>query len=237
MSDAPDPEHTSELRSFGRRRGRKPSTRQAQLLAERLPELSIPLTREAPRPLARLFEHGAVADVWLEIGFGGGEHLVHQARSHADVGLIGSEPFEDGVIKVLSDVEAHGITNIRLHADDARPLLRWLPEGSLGRVFILFPDPWPKRRHAKRRLVAPATLALIVRAVRIGGELRVATDIGAYARSTLLAVAATPGLVWTARGPADWRQRPPDAIATRYEAKALAAGRTCTYLRFRRIAV
>ncbi len=174
------------------------------------------------------------APLWLEIGFGGAEHLIWQAEHHPEVRIIGCEPFEEGVVKALSAISGRDLANVRLHSDDARPLVRCLPSGSLSRVFILFPDPWPKKRHAKRRLVTPATLADLVRVMRPGAELRIGTDIGAYARSVLLAVAATPGLAWTATCAADWRVRPDDWPQTRYEAKAVREGRRCYYLRFER---
>ena len=120
--------------------------------------------------------------MWLEIGFGGGEHLIWQAKANAQVGLIGCEPFRDGIVKALGAIEAEKIGNVRLHAEDARPVLRWLPKASIGRTFILFPDPWPKKRHHKRRLVSEATLAQLARVMRPGAELRIATDIGDYAR-------------------------------------------------------
>jgi len=145
-----------DLRSYGRRHGRKLSMRQEQLWEAVLPRVAI--------DLAKPFEPGA-REVWLEVGFGGGEHLVWQAERNPDVLLIGAEPFRDGVIKVLDRIEAQGLGNIRLYADDVRALLRWLPEGSLARVFILFPDPWPKKRHVKRRLVAGPLLSLLCRAM------------------------------------------------------------------------
>ena len=175
-----------------------------------------------------------VDDVWLEIGFGGAEHLLWQARANPHVGLIGCEPFEDGVVKALSAIERDKLANIRLHADDARPLLRWLPDASIARAFILFPDPWPKKRHRKRRLVSPATLADLARVMRSGGELRIATDIGEYAGWILLAVRQQRSFRWTAQGPRDWRARGPDWPPTRYEQKALGEGRRCCYFRFQR---
>lgn len=225
-----------ELRSFGRRRGRKLSPRQDRLMHDLLPRLSIDPRAPPPASLARIFA-GAVEDVWLEIGFGGGEHLLWQAGAKPGVGMIGCEPFLDGVVKVLSAIDAAaatppGLRNVRLLADDARPLLRWLPERSIGRAFILFPDPWPKARHQKRRLVSVATLAGLARVLRPGAELRLATDIGDYARAMLLAVRQEGSFDWTARTASDWRHRPADWPATRYEAKAIAAGRLCSYLRF-----
>lgn len=176
----------------------------------------------------------AASKVWLEIGFGGGEHLIWQATRNPDVGLIGCEPFEDGVVKVLNAVDAEGLANVRIHADDGRPLLRLLPEAGVDRAFVLFPDPWPKKRHRKRRLVSSETVAELARILREGGELRIATDIGEYACAILQAVLGHGGFGWTAMGPDDWRNRPPDWPPTRYEAKALREGRRCYYFSFRR---
>lgn len=222
-----------ELRSYGRRRGRKPSPRQATLWSEVYPRYALPLERPAPDPLTGLFD-GAVADVWLEIGFGGGEHLIWQAKANLNVGLIGCEPFQDGVVKALAAIETEGIGNVRLHGDDARPVLRWLPEGSIGRAFILFPDPWPKKRHHKRRLVSETTLAELARVMRPGAELRIATDIAEYARWILEAVTREGSFAWTAACAGDWHERGLDWPPTRYEQKALRDGRRCSYFRFRR---
>jgi tRNA (guanine-N7-)-methyltransferase len=176
----------------------------------------------------------SASEVWLEIGFGGGEHLIWQATHNPNVGLIGCEPFEDGVVKVLSTVDAEPLANIRVHADDGRPLLRLLPDASIARAFILFPDPWPKRRHHKRRLVSSETVAELARIVRADGELRVATDIGEYACAILQAVLGHGSFGWMAAGPEDWRNRVTDWPQTRYEAKALREGRRCYYFRFGR---
>ncbi len=224
---------TSEIRSFGRRRGRKLSARQERLLADLLPKVAVDPARPPFSDLRELFEP-ALSAVWLEIGFGGAEHLLWQARTHPDVGLIGCEPFEEGVVKALTTIDEEGLCNIRLLEDDVRPLLRWLPERSLSRVFILFPDPWPKKRHQKRRLFSPDLLRLLARVMVPGAELRLATDIGDYARTALLAVQGTPEFRWTAEGPADWCVRPADWPATRYEAKAGREGRRCYFFRFLR---
>jgi len=222
-----------DLRSYGRRRGRRPSARQAALWQETLPRLALDLA-QAPGDLAALFA-APVADIWLEIGFGGAEHLLWQAAHHAGVGLIGCEPFQDGVVKVLRAIAEQAIGNIRLHADDARAVLRWLPDASIGRAFILFPDPWPKARHQKRRIVSEATLEDLARAMRPAAELRIATDIGDYAAWILRAVRRQAGFRWTAEGPSDWRTRGADWPPTRYEQKALAEGRRCYYFRFQRL--
>jgi tRNA (guanine-N7-)-methyltransferase len=252
QDDAADGDQDQDLRSYGRRRGRKLSPRQRHLMTDLLARVTVPV--DMLPDLVRLFAspvpvggpgagqgpkvHAPVADeqlkahqVWLEIGFGGGEHLLWQAAHHPDVGLIGAEPFEEGVVKVLDAIDRGAAPNVRLLADDARALLRWLPPASISRVFILFPDPWPKRRHVKRRLVNAQLLALLARVMRPGAELRLATDIGDYARTMLMALQATDAFVWTARQPEDWRVRPADWPATRYEAKALREGRRCAFLR------
>ena len=239
ISDETLPEEAAgevyELRSFGRRRGRKLSPRQQGLADGLLRSISVDLAAPAPQPLEALFAK-PVTETWLEIGFGGGEHLLWQARANPGVGFIGCEPFLDGVVKVVSAIDeaAAGLDNIRLHPDDARPLLRWLPDASIARAFILFPDPWPKARHQKRRLVSEATLRELARVMVRGGELRLGTDIADYARWMLIALAREGSFAWTARGPQDWRVRPVDWPQTRYEAKAVAAGRRCNYFRLLR---
>ncbi len=223
----------TELRSYGRRRGRKLSPRQERLMHELLPRISPPLTAPPLTVFASLFGD-PVRDVWLEIGFGGGEHLLWQARRYPDVGIIGAEPFEDGVVKVLSAVADEQLRNVRVHADDARALLRWLPPGSVGRVFILFPDPWPKRRHTKRRLVNAHLLEMLARVMRPGAELRIGTDIGDYVRTIFMAFRRSDDFAWLADRPADWRERPTDWPPTRYEQKAEREGRRRYYFRFHR---
>ena len=148
--------------------------------------------------------------------------------------MIGCEPFQDGVVKVLRAIDEDAIANIRLYADDARAVLRWLPDAGIGRAFVLFPDPWPKKRHQKRRLVSAATLRELARVMRPGAELRLATDIDDYARWMLLAVRAEGSFAWQPAGPADWRQRPGDWPETRYEQKAAREGRRRYYFRLLR---
>lgn len=222
-----------ELRSYGRRRGRKLSPRQERLMREVLPRVSPPLATESPATAHNLFAR-SVREVWLEIGFGGGEHLLWQARHNPDVGIIGAEPFEDGVVKVLTAIEDERLGNVLVHADDARALLRWLPDASISRAFVLFPDPWPKRRHLKRRLVNAHFLGLLAHVMRPDGELRIGTDIGDYARTILMSFQQSGAFEWRARSPADWRVRPTDWPSTRYEEKAIREGRRCYYLCFRR---
>ena len=220
------------LRSYGRRRGRRPSARQADLLARLLPRVAVSLDRPAPTGLADLFD-AAVEDVWLEVGFGAGEHLLWQARHRPNVGIIGCEPFRDGIIKVLAAIDAEGLGNLRLYADDARPLFAWLPQSAIARVFVLFPDPWPKKRHHKRRLLSTATFALFAHILRPAGQVRIATDDAAYAAAILEAM-RRQGDFAEVSGSTGQAQRPDDWPATRYEEKARRAGRACRLISLRR---
>ena len=218
---------------YGRRKGHRLRPGRQRLLDQALPQLQVSLPDAGSLDPARLFAHRP-GRIWLEIGFGGGEHLAAQAAAHPEAGLIGCEPFIGGVARLLSLLQAHGLSNVRLFTDDARLLMQALPRGCLERIFVLFPDPWPKTRHHKRRIVSAAIAHEFARLLQPGGELRLATDDMGYARAMLLALRGHPGLQWQASRPKDWRQRPPDWPMTRYESKALAAGRTCVYLRFRR---
>src|SRR5437764_13422899 len=218
---------------YGRRRARPLRPGQRRLREELLPRLAIGLPAAGPLDHRSLFPM-PVRDVWLEIGFGAGEHLAEQAEHHPEIGFIGCEVFEDGIVRLLGEVARRGLGNIRMFTDDARLLLAALPPGSIGRIFILFPDPWPKRRHHKRRLVAPATFDLLAAAMSDGAELRLATDDRDYLAWMLEHATAHPDFVWLARRAADWRERPEDWPATRYEAKARAAERTPAFLRFTR---
>ena len=226
-----DAEHQQELRSFGRRRCRKLSARQQHLLDTVLPRVTLSINEPVPAATAELFAVPTTR-TWLEIGFGGGEHLIWQADAHPDVGLIGCEVFEDGVVKALSAIEQRGLANVRLSTDDARELLRHLPDASLDRVFVLFPDPWPKKRHVKRRLVNRGLFDQLARLMRPGAELRIGTDIADYLRTMLLAARGRADFAWQVQGPQDWRLRPADWPQTRYEAKAIREGRRCYFLRF-----
>lgn len=205
-------------------------------MAERLPSLRVPLDTPAPSDIRTLFTPAATS-LWLEIGFGGGEHLVTQAQSNPEVGIIGCEPFLNGVAKVLGEIDRNGLDNIRLHDHDARQVVDWLPDHQVDRCFILFPDPWPKRRHAKRRLVAPEFLGELARVMKPGAELRFATDIADYVRTGLHAVLNCGHFEWPVQTAADWRVRPEDWPATRYEAKAEREGRQRYYFSFRRNAM
>ena len=227
------PTGTAPRLIYGRRQGHRLRPGRRRLLAERLPALELHLPAAGQIDPATLFPGGR-RPLWLEIGFGAGEHLAAQAAAHPEIGLIGCEPYVAGVASLVARAERDGLANLRVVVDDARLLLRALPERCLERIFVLFPDPWPKTRHHKRRIVNPATVAEFARLLAPGGELRLATDDMGYARAMLLALGGQPGLIWLAERPADWRVRPGDAPPTRYEQKALAAGRACVYLRHRR---
>jgi tRNA (guanine-N7-)-methyltransferase len=218
---------------YGRRRSQRLRPGRQRLLAERLPEVALAVPESGRIDPATLFADRR--PLWLEIGFGGGEHLAAQAAAHPDRGLIGCEPFISGVARLLALAEVLALTNLRIVVDDARLLLDALPDGCLERIFVLFPDPWPKARHHKRRLVNAATAAQFARLLLPGGELRLATDDMGYARAMLLALLPVGELAWQARGPSDWRARPADWPATRYEDKAREAGRGCVFLCFRRL--
>lgn len=216
---------------YGRRHGKPLRPGQRRLLAELLPRLAIPGVAPAENSARRPLDAAALFPddrrLWLEIGFGAGEHLAHQAAAHPELGLIGSEPFVNGVAALLAHVERLGLANVRLHPGDARDLIELLPPASLDRVFLLYPDPWPKARHHRRRFVNPDNLALLHPAMAPGAELRFATDVADYADHALEAVATFGGFRTEAPdGP--W----PGWPGTRYEAKALRAGRRPHYLTF-----
>ncbi len=187
-----------------------------------------------PQALFLPLPSGRPREIWLEIGFGGGEHMMAVARAHPAVGIIGCEAFINGVVMLLARIERAGVANLAIHPGDARDLMDVLPDGSVAQVFLLYPDPWPKRRHHKRRFISPANLDQLARIVAEGGLLRVATDIPDYVRHTLEAVARDGRFAWTAERAADWRNAWPGWPSTRYEAKALREGRQPHYLVFRR---
>ena len=205
------------LRSFGRIKARPIKPRQARLVETLLPrvalDLSEPLDPKSLMPEAR--------EVWLEIGFGGGEHLAEQAGRHRDTLLLGAEPFLNGAASALRHLDELGLSNVRLHVGDARDLLAALPDASLQRLFILFPDPWPKTRHHKRRLIQPAVVEELTRVLAPAGRLRFATDWADYADWALERLRADGRLRWTATRADDWRVAPADHVPTRYQAKRL----------------
>ena len=218
---------------FGRRKGHRLRPHQAGLIETLLPRLALDLATRAPADLARLFPT-AVEEVRLEIGFGGGEYLTSTAAARPHVGFIGCEPFINGMAKALAAIEERGLANIRLHFGDALAALDWLPTASLAGIDLVYPDPWPKRRHWKRRFIQENTIADLARLVRPGGEFRFVTDIPDYAAWTLARFARSRDFTWTAERASDWRQPWPGFVATRYEAKATREGRVPCYLTFRR---
>ncbi len=218
---------------YGRRRGRPLHPSQQIAINETLPRLAFGLPAAGELDPRSLFARPPGA-VWLEIGFGGGEHLAVLAERHRDIGFIGCDVFENGIAKLLAEVERRHLGNVRLLIDDARLLVAALPASSIARVFILFPDPWPKERHKKRRIVSLETLDALARVMTDGAELRLATDDPDYFAVMLERVTGHHAFEWLARRPADWRERPPDWPATRYEEKARAAGRAPGFLLARR---
>jgi len=198
-----------------------------------LPRLALDLSHPAPAQLDGLFADPAVP-VRLEIGFGGGEHLAAEAQAFPDIGFIGCEPYVNGMAKILAQIEAHNIGNIRLFAGDAAELLAWAPPRSLARLDLIHPDPWPKRRHWKRRFVQDATVTAMARVIRPGGEFRFVSDIDDYCAWTLSHLARSPDFVWLAERAADWQQPWDGYTMTRYGRKAEREGRVAAYLRFRR---
>ena len=272
---------------FGRCKGKKLRPHQALLLDTLLPKLAIDLSAPAPIDLSSLFP-AAADDVRLEIGFGGGEHLILEAERHPGTGFIGVEPFTNGMAKALAAIAARNLGNIRLHHGDATDVLSWLPRAGLACVDLIYPDPWPKRRHWKRRFIQPASIAELVRVLKPGGEFRFVTDIADYAAWTLARVdliypdpwpkrrhwkrrfiqaasitelarvlkpggefrfvtdiadyaawtlarvLRSPGFIWRAERAADWKLPWPGFSETRYEAKAKRVGRLPCYLVFKR---
>ncbi|WP_297297230.1 tRNA (guanosine(46)-N7)-methyltransferase TrmB [uncultured Methylovirgula sp.] len=223
-------EHAPAARLYGRRKGKKLSAHQQSLLETLLPRLAL----DPARPIADaagLFPH-ASEQVWLEIGFGGGEHLAAEAAAHSDQGFIGCEFFENGVVKALSLIAEQDLDNIRLYQGDARLIIDALPARSLAGAYLLYPDPWPKRRQRKRRFLSGDMLKRLARIVRAGGEIRFATDIDDNAAWTLARALDSSDFEWQAKTARDWREPWAGWASTRYEAKALAAGRKPVYLTF-----
>jgi tRNA (guanine-N7-)-methyltransferase len=217
---------------FGRRKGHRLRPRQAALLQTLLPRLALDLA--VPMSELRSLFPEPIDTVRLEIGFGGGEHLVSEARAHPCTGFIGVEPFLNGMAKALAAIAAEQLSNIRLHHGDATDVLAAMPPRSLARIDLIYPDPWPKRRHWKRRFVQDHNIAAIARVLYPGGEFRFATDVPDYAAWTLKHLLRSRHFVWIAERADDWRQAWPGFPGTRYEAKAKRAGRVPCYLIFRR---
>ena len=210
-------DHPKGKRLFGRSQGKTLSGRQQRAVDESLPRLSWP--DEGPvDPRALLPDYDRHV---LEIGFGGAEHLIGQAARAPETGFIGIEPFLNGVAKALTGIEEHGLTNVRVKREDARDEMARMPDASFDQIFLLFPDPWPKARHAKRRFVQAETANELARLLKPGGRLRVATDVRSYADHAFPLLEAHPDLTWTAEQASDWRNNPTDHIVTRYQTKQL----------------
>lgn len=207
------------LRTYGRRGGRPLSERQKDLFETLLPQLRVPVGEPGALDPGTLFD--AAREIWLEIGFGGGEHTTGQALKHQNVGLLASEVFIEGMAKCLGQIDDAGISNVRLWEEDARELMLGLKESCLDRAFILFPDPWPKTKQQKRRLIKPDFLDELSRLMRPQGVVRFATDVRSYADEALERFLAHPDFRWTAKTADDWRQVPTDHIQTRYQTKNL----------------
>lgn len=228
MANGPDPVR----RFYGRRKGPALTQRRRHLIDTLLPKLAVTLDH-GPLDPATLFPEAKRA-YWLEIGFGKGEHLVWQANHHPDVGLIGCEPFLNGVAGALVSIDERPVTNVRIYPEDARDLIDALPDHSLDRIFLLHPDPWPKYRHRDRRFINPAQLDMVARVLKPGGEFRTATDDPTYREWTCVQMAQRDDFTWTASGPADWRTPPDDWIDTRYNKKAQQEGRSAVFFTYQR---
>lgn len=229
-----DNDHRHHGAFFGRRKGHPLRPRRAGLMQTLLPRLALDLARPAPNDLRSLFPV-AVDEVRLEIGFGAGEHLVAAAEGEPRVGFLGVEAFLNGMASAVAAIASRHLSNIRLHFGDVDPMLSWLPASRLARVDLLYPDPWPKRRHWKRRLIQDGSVAQIARLLQPGGELRFATDIADYAAWTLTHLLRSPQFDWTAQTAEDWRKPWPGYSPTRYERKAVTGGRRPCYLTFRKV--
>lgn len=224
---------------YGRRHGKSLRQGQRALLNTRLVELTPKgVNREEnpdrePIDLKALFPNAR--EIWLEIGFGGGEHMLAIAATHPEIGVIGCEVYINGVAMLLSHLERTGVSNVAIHPGDARDVMDVLPTGSVAQVFLLYPDPWPKKRHHKRRFMNPENLRQLARVMAPEAILRIATDMGDYARHSIEAIGRDSRFEWLANRPSDWREPWSGWPSTRYEAKAIRDGRTRHYLSFRRV--
>ncbi len=236
---SPEPVVTSDIpvvrRIYGRRRGKALNQIRQDLMDQLLPAVAVPLEEGDANIDPRAWFEGKVREVWFEIGFGKGEHLAWQARNNPDVGFIGCEPYENGVAGLLTEISEHKLGNVRVWMDDAAVLLAALRPASVSRAFLLFPDPWPKARHHRRRFVNPDRLDILSRALADGAEFRAATDHADYGDWIVRHMSAREDFEWTAERAADWQSRTRDWPQTRYEGKALARGDKPLYLRYRRV--
>ncbi len=211
------------LRSFGRKKSRRLRPNAEAAITSVLPELTIREIADLPQ---------GFKETWLEIGFGGGEHLIHQAKNNPDVGFIGCEPFINGMAKLLREIEENNLKNIRLFDDDFRLLAEKMPDDSIDKAFILFPDPWPKKKQNKRRLIQKPLLDILARILKPGAILRVATDDMDYAKWIMTHLLARDDFTWLAESKADWQTVPPDHTLTKYQKKACEAGRIPVFMHF-----
>ena len=219
-------------RWHGRRSGRTLTAARKRLVESLLPKLRIESTGVS-NDISALFSY-PVRDVWMEIGFGAGEHLVGQANAHPDIGFLGCEPYVNGVASLLSLIKSNGAKNIRVFDDDVRELIPSLPTACLGRLYILYSDPWPKTRHHRRRITTERNLDAFARVLRPGAEFRFATDQTEFAQWTLERLCRDRRFTWLARRAVDWRKPPLDWVQTRYDQKALSRGLKPVYLNFQR---
>ncbi|TWF53111.1 tRNA (guanosine(46)-N7)-methyltransferase TrmB [Neorhizobium alkalisoli] len=232
MTDQQHPGRATEA-FFGRRKGKALRERQAEGMATLLPQLKLDLQTPAPASLVELFQ-APVENIRMEIGFGGGEHLIHRAQENPATGFIGVEPFVNSMAKLITRVEDLGLKNIRVYDDDATQVLDWLPEASVGRIDLLYPDPWPKRKHWKRRFVSQVNLDRFHRVLKPGGLFCFASDIDTYVNWTLIHCRDHGGFAWQAEQSSDWLTPFAGWPGTRYENKARREGRSSAYLIFKR---
>ena len=219
---------------YGRRKGKPLKGIQAELMQTFLPKLQITIDGQENILPANLFQE-RYQDIWLEIGFGGGEHLINLLKTHPEIGMIGCEPFISGIAKMVKAVKVENLTEqVRLYDGDALLLLDKLQSNSISRVYLLYPDPWPKKRHWKRRFISQKNLSSLARVMKSGAELRFASDIESYVNWTLELVSRHSAFQWTAESTTDWKQPWENWQSTRYENKAIREGRVPTYLIFQR---
>jgi tRNA (guanine-N7-)-methyltransferase len=230
MTDKPHPSRSTEA-FFGRRKGKPLREKQAEGLATLLPQLKLDLGNPAPDTIESLYDF-SVERMRLEIGFGGGEHLIHRAAENPSTGFIGVEPFVNSMAKLLTSVEEQGLRNIRLYDDDATQVLDWLPDASIDQIDLLYADPWPKRKHWKRRFVSQVNLERFHRVLKPGATFCFASDIDTYVNWTLLHCRDHGGFAWQAEQASDWLTPYAGWPGTRYENKARREGRSSAYLTF-----
>jgi len=219
MTDRKSEFASAPLKTFGRRGGRPLSGRQKVLMDEALPRLQVPIVVGQQLDPKQVFP--TMDEIWLEIGFGGGEHVSGQALKGSNIGILASEVFFEGIAKLLGQIEDQKLQNVRVWPEDGRELVDGLQDSSIDRAFILFPDPWPKARHQKRRIIQPDFLDALARVMKPGGRVRFATDVRSYADEALERFLAHPAFVWTAKCADDWRNVPVDHVETRYQQKKL----------------